>query len=228
MGLLICLVIAVLFSWFLRKPIKQYPVIFYALALLISALGIYFTWFPVSDDIVRAITFSIQKGHLGFAFFTVVMFVGVFDAHSTIRRGLNPVRAKLSIIGSILIIAHFVPYLRGYLSMLGSLFSFRMSIVFSFFVAIILLVLLVALTVTSFDAIKRRMASKSWKTLQRLAYVFFVLIFIHLAGFLVNSFLQGTDTVLISGTTYMVILLLYAVLRIRRYLIDRKSASEMV
>ncbi len=227
MGLLVCIVIAVLFSWFLRKPVKDYPVVFYVTALIVSALGIYFTWFPVSNDIVRTLVFSIQKGHLAFAFFVVVMFIGVFDPRASIRRSLNPVRAQLSIIASILIIAHFVPYLRGYLSMIGSLFSYRSSIIISFFIAIILLVLLALLAVTSFDAIKKRMTTKSWKTLQKLAYVFFVLIFIHLAGFLTNAYLQGTDAVLISGTTYIVILVLYGVLRIRRYLIDRKSEDAM-
>lgn len=223
MNIAISLVIAVLFSFAVAKILKKYSLLFYVLAALISFIGVYFTWNPSNLEILRGATFVIQKGQLGFSLFAVVMFIGVFGKDTKIRRLLTPVRAELSILASILIFGHFVPYLISYTSMLGNLVTLRQSMLVSLFIALLLLILLLFLVVTSFNVIKKRMTKKSWLFVQRFAYLFFILVFIHLCGFLIVPASAGSLDASISLIIYGVVLLLYVVLRVRRSLLDKTS-----
>jgi DMSO/TMAO reductase YedYZ heme-binding membrane subunit len=216
MSLLISLILVLAFALLLRKPIKRFPALFYLLAILICSGGIYFTIASNPNQIVRTLAFAVQKGHLGFSMFALVMFIGVFERGSSVRRMLNPIRAQLSIIASILILGHLIPYLRNYLGMMGSLFSLNVNLIISIVIAFILLILLFVLAATSFDAIKQKMSAVSWKKIQWFAYPFFGLIYFHLLGFLLIPALHGSLNSLINLVVYSVLFISYAVLRIKR------------
>jgi DMSO/TMAO reductase YedYZ heme-binding membrane subunit len=81
---------------------------------------------------------------------------------------------------------------------------------------VLVIALMLPLMVTSFKAIRLRMPSKSWKNLQRLAYPFFALIYLHIVLFLLPSALAGSQTVAISLVIYTAVFALYLVLRIRK------------
>ncbi len=223
MNIAISLVFTALFSYAVAKVLKKYYLLFYVLAALTSLFGVYFTWNPSNLEILRTVAFIIQKGQLGFSLFIVVMFIGVFRKDSKIRRRLTPVRAELSIIASILIVGHFIPYLKSYIGMLGNLLTLRPSMLVSLLIALLLLILLIVLTVTSFNTIKKKMTKKHWVFVQRFAYVFFILVFIHLCGFLIVPASAGSLDALTSLIIYGVVLALYIVLRVRRSLLDRAS-----
>lgn len=227
MSLIFSLLITISFALLFNKLLRKNPIVFYAVALLISAAGIYFTWNPSSLEIVRTVAYAVQKGHLGFSLFALVMFIGVLNQESKIRRMLTPIRAHLSIMGSIFIVGHFIPYLRSYLGMLETLLSLRVTILFSIVIAMILLVLLMLLTITSFDAVKRRVDARNWKSIQKLAYFFFVFVFMHLIGYLIIPALSGSPSALINCAVYGVILVLYIILRVRRSLLDRALEQEL-
>jgi DMSO/TMAO reductase YedYZ heme-binding membrane subunit len=224
MSLIISTIGAVLFSALCAKPLRAMPWLFYLLAVLIAVAGIYFTLSPPPNQVLRAVVFAIQKGQVGFALFVVVMFVGVFSQDSAVRRALNPVRAELSIVAAILIIGHFTLYLGNYLSLATQLFSRQPSIISSFLIALVMLVLLVILTITSFNAVKRRMDAGRWKGVQRLAYLFFGLIFLHLLGYLMIPVLGGSPGAVLNVTVYTVVFAAYAILRVRKALRDRQSS----
>ena len=220
MSLVVSAVIVVAFCFAFRRLIKSYPAVFYVLAVLVAAFGIYFTLNTSPSPLVRSMAFAIQKGHVGFSMLALVMFVGVFGDQSSIRRALAPVRGELSIMGSILIAGHFVPYIASYFSMLGALFSLKPTVAASCLIAIVLLCLLAVLFVTSFTYAKKRMNAHTWKCVQMLAYPFFGLVFLHLLGFFLVPLLAGSSKAAVSCGIYAAVLVLYIALRVRRYMID--------
>jgi DMSO/TMAO reductase YedYZ heme-binding membrane subunit len=228
MSLIFSLGITVVFAAIFAKPLKSCPLAFYLLAVLVCAVSIYLTYVPSSNQLVRSFVFAVQKGHVGFSFFTMVMFTGVFSRDSAIRQYLNPVRAELSIMAAILIIAHFVPYLSNYLSYSANLLSLRLNIATSLLIALVMLVLLLVLTVTSFNAIKKRMNAGKWRFLQRFAYLFYGLILAHLLGYLIIPALNGSSSAIVGVATYALVFGAYLLFRVRRSLSDKKAESAAI
>jgi DMSO/TMAO reductase YedYZ heme-binding membrane subunit len=70
------------------------------------------------------------------------------------------------------------------------------------------------------------MTARSWKQLQRFAYLFFILIFLHLSGYLLYPALQGSQSALLNLTVYLVILVAYIILRVRREYLDSKARNR--
>lgn len=212
----------VVFVAVFKGTLKRHPAAFYALAALVAAIGVYFTFNPSPNGAARAIVFAIQKGHLGFSMLAIVMFVGVFDRGSAVRRALGPVRGELSIIGAILMLAHAVPYLANYVSMAGAVFNLKPSVQVSLAIAAVLLVLLGVLAATSLKVVCARMDARTWKRIQVLAYPFFLLVFAHLLGYLIVPLRAGGGDVVVGFGFYAVVFASYLVLRTRRFILDRR------
>lgn len=223
MSLIVSALCVVLFVCVAHSPLRAHPVPFYSVAVLLGVFGVYFTFNPNGSEIMRAVAFAVQKGHVGFSLLAFVMFIGVFDKKSKIRQMLMPLRKALSIMGGILMCAHFIPYCAGYISMVGNFFSLRPSIAMSLVVAVVLVALLFVLVVTSFDVVRKCMKATSWKRVQSLSYVFFGLVFVHLLGYLLVSALGGSVMAAFNCALYGLVFGAYAVLRVRRALLDRKS-----
>jgi DMSO/TMAO reductase YedYZ heme-binding membrane subunit len=227
MSLIIALALAVIFTLVCNRALRRVPLAFYLLALAISVAGVYLTWNPNPNALLRAFAFAEQKGHIGFAFFVVVMFIGVLSPESPLRRRLNPVRAELSIFAALLILGHLVPYLLSYLALALGIFDMRAGIVISLLTALFMLLLLIVLTATSFNMVKARMKASHWKAIQRFSYLFFVLVFIHLAGYLIIPILRGSGYALLNMTIYLLVLISYLTLRLRRARIDRRANTAL-
>ncbi|MDR1088555.1 MAG: ferric reductase-like transmembrane domain-containing protein [Coriobacteriales bacterium] len=226
MSLILSLLIMTALAAAIRTPLKRFPLLFYGLAVAVSAAGLYCTLVPSPSPLIRAFAFALQKGQLSFSLFALVMFIGVFANDSALRRYFNPVRAELSILAAILIAGHFALYLRNYLLFAGDLFSFNANILASLALALALLVLLVVLTLTSFNAVKRRMNAGTWKAVQKLAYPFFGIVYFHLLGYLLPSALSGSTSAQINLAVYSIIFITYAALRIRKALRDREASER--
>lgn len=208
-----------------RESIRKRPAAFYLLAMLVAVFGIYFTYNPSPAGAVRAIVFAVQKGHIGFALLALVMFVGVFDRASVVRSALGPMRGPLSIMGAILMLGHAVPYLANYLSMAGAVFSLKPTVQASLCIAAVLLVLLGVLAITSIKVLRAHMDARTWKRVQLLAYPFFLLIFLHLLGYLLVPFAAGSTEILVGLGFYGAVLVSYLALRIRRFVLDRHAGE---
>ena len=87
------------------------------------------------------------------------MMMGVLDKRSAVRRRLQPVRAQLSLLGTILIAGHIGFYAVVYLEILGSVGASNPFAVVGFTSAVALVVLLVPLAVTSIDVVRRRLGA---------------------------------------------------------------------
>ena len=162
---------------------------------------------------------------LSLALFVVVMYIGVFAKGSKVHQWLKPVRSELSIIACILACGHMAVYLGSYAPRLGG--TLGVNVVSALVVALALLVLLLVLGVTSFAFVKRRMRTDSWKRLQRWAYVFFGLVYVHLMLMLAPAASQGGEAAVASVVVYTVIFGAYAALRVRRALVDRRAVAAV-
>ncbi len=115
MELLIALVASVAFALTMRDPLKAHPAVFYVAAVLVSAAFASHAALEIAPVFGRALFPYVQRCLFAFGLLSVVMFVGVLPEGSRLRRYLNPVRGKLSVVASILVAGHVANYAQSYL-----------------------------------------------------------------------------------------------------------------
>lgn len=209
----------------LRNPIKAWPLAFYAAAILVDVVFLAAPVLSMPRAIWTVFFLLIQKCTLPLALFIVVMYIGVFGHDSKVAQWLRPIRAELSIIAWLLSLGHMIVYMLTYVPRVTTGSTLNANIMASFVLAVVLLVLLIVLGVTSFNAVKKHMLTKTWKSLQRLAYPFFILTYVHLVLMLLPSALHGGEAAAVTVGVYTIVFGLYAGLRIRRALIDSKATE---
>lgn len=218
------LVAAIVFVAVFRVPLKKVPWLFYLVAIAVDALVILCPQMSLPLWLFPWLITPNVRCLFAFALFTIVMVTGALRHGSTLRRALAPIRAELSIFAALLVVGHVVRYLSVYsLRVLQNPASLKNGMLVSFVVSVVIAVLLVVLTVTSFSLVKRHMGGRAWKIVQRLAYPFFALIYVHVLFMLARSAMSGGPDAIASIAVYGVILLVYAVLRVRRYLEDKQA-----
>lgn len=204
------------------SSIKKHSAAFYVLALGIVA--IYFagmngllpgSWWKPTIALV-------QRCFVAFSIFSIVMFVGVLPKGSWLDARLRPIRTELSLIACILCLGHVCAYFSQYVT---STFSgaLRPTTTMSVVVAFVVLGLLLVLGVTSIGVVKRKMSGRSWKSVQRLSYVFFGLVYIHLMLVLLPGAISESGPALSSMMIYSVVVLTYGILRIARAREDNRA-----
>ncbi|MDO4442968.1 MAG: ferric reductase-like transmembrane domain-containing protein [Slackia sp.] len=231
MRFVIAAAIALAIALFCTKTIKNTPFILYACALLADALYAYAIIAGANGGFWTIFLPLIQRCTLAMAFFAIVMLTGVFKDGSTAKSKLMPIRRQLSITAAILASCHVVFYAQTYIAQIAGIVSGNASqsalaanLFVSLGISLLITALLAMLTATSFVAVKTRMHAATWKKVQRFAYAFYALVFVHLAIILMPPALAGKDAALESICAYTALFLAYAGLRIRRYVLDVKRA----
>jgi len=110
------------------------------------------------------------QGYLGLSLLYVVMITGAFKKKSKLALKLMSVRREYSIIGFILISTHSLRYL---IEFLQDERGFEWYGVIPF-------VIMIPLFITSFVKIRKMLSVNAWRRLQQLAYIVYILIFVHL------------------------------------------------
>ncbi|MBU1020357.1 MAG: ferric reductase-like transmembrane domain-containing protein [Firmicutes bacterium] len=148
-------------SYFFPKFIHKYNYVIYAVAAVIA--------------IISGLDYSniVTLGYLPLSFMVVVMYTGVLDK-GKIRKHLAMVRAENAIIGIILLSPHAIGYIEYYLEY-ASLINSPVPLI-----GIASAIIAVPLFITSFPIIRKKFSYKEWKQIHLLAYLFYVLVFIHL------------------------------------------------
>ena len=223
MALLVSIALTVVFSFVFRKPIKRFPWLFYLIAVLVDVLVVLGSRLDLPQWAHRTVILVNGRGMFAFGLFTVVMFLGALSDGSKAKRWLMPIRAELSIIASILAVGHMVRYAGVYSPrVIASPASMANGMIVSFAIALVLAVLLVILTVTSFRTVKQHVKGRTWKNVQRLSYPFFVLIYAHVLLIMARPALQGAQNAQTSLVVYGLVVGAYVVLRLRRHLSERR------
>lgn len=216
------LVVCVALCLALRKAIHRVPWVFYGLAVAADIVYLYVDQIGFSRPLRVFMFDQLQEAILPLALFCVVMFIGCLPRTSKIAQQLRQIRGELSIVACILCVAHMVLYLMSYAPKLSG-GGVNSNVLVSFAVAVVLLVLFLVLGVTSFNFVKRRMSAVAWKRVQRLAYPFFGLVYVHLLLMLLPAALRGGEAALVNVSIYTVLFVGYALWRTQRALADRRE-----
>ena len=223
------LVPTVVLTVLLKKPIKKYPALFYAIAIAADVLFICNSYVSFPRPVSSALFVLVHKCTLSLALFTVVMYIGVFAQGSKAKTYLLPIRAELSIVAWILSLGHMAVYLMSYVPQLSHGAEHMNGVVLgSLAVALVLFALLLVLGVTSFAIVKRSMKLHTWKRVQTLAYPFFILVYVHLLLMLLPAALRGGAAAQASVAVYSVVFVGYIALRLYRAAKDRSMRVQGV
>ena len=105
LGILVSAVVALIIAFPLGSALKKCPWAFYAAALvLVLGYTALRELFP-RNDLVQAAMPLFQKGYVSVWLLAVVMWTGVLDEGTALRKRLQPIRGELSILSFIFILA---------------------------------------------------------------------------------------------------------------------------
>lgn len=223
MSFVIVLAITIACCFVLRNPISKWPWLFYVLCVAADVLFLAGLAGMLPRSLWLALYVPLRKAMLPLALFVVVMYIGVFPQSGKVSKWLRPIRAELSIMACLLVVGHMASYLGTYLTGIFMGGSIKPNVIAAFYVALILLVLIIVLGVTSFKFVKKRMNAKTWKAVQRWAYPFFLLTYAHLMLVLGKAALAGGAHAVESVVVYTLVFVVYAVARLLRAKLDAKE-----
>ena len=83
-------------------------------------------------------------------------------------------------------------------------------------ISLVLIIIMIVLTVTSFQAVRKKMKAKKWKQLQRTAYVFYGLMYVHIMLINIPYARLGLGTYIANVVIYSIVFLGYAAMRIAK------------
>lgn len=225
---LIALVVSVVFVWFLAKPMKKYPVPFYIGGSVITTALIIMNLNHVRDIppfLSQWVIPIFTKGILAAALWIIVAWTGALPNGSKPIKHIMPVRGELSIFAAIITLSHAVTYGISYLQRLSS-GSTTSDFMLSFIICLVLMIIMIPLTIMSFKTIRKKMNGKTWKNIQRFAYLFYALIYIHILVIYMQK--PSSAENIFNLVVYSAVFFGYAVSRIRKYLIVKKKTEKII
>jgi DMSO/TMAO reductase YedYZ heme-binding membrane subunit/uncharacterized protein with FMN-binding domain len=182
MVFLISLGLALLLTLPFRDKIIKYHNVIYVVAVLFAATAVFVSWRAVvlPGFVNSYVVPVLARGGLAGALFVIVMVTGALPNGSYPMRRLMPIRGHLSIIACILTIGHNISYGKIYFVRLftgaSNMPLWQMAAAVC---SLAMILIMLPLFITSFPVVRKRMAAKKWKRLQRLAYVFYGLMYCH-------------------------------------------------
>ena len=217
MLLIISLIIVALFIYFLKGSLKKHAGIYYIGAAVISIAVFLIGFLPMPLFLKNNILGIFAKGSLGTAMFVAVMYAGALPKGSKLIAPLMKIRGELSITAAILVLCHNFTYGITYFKMLfikpEALSATQLT---AAIISLVLIIIMIVLTVTSFQAVRKKMKAKKWKQLQRAAYVFYGLMYVHIMLINIPYARLGLGTYIANVVIYSIVFLGYAAMRIAK------------
>ena len=231
MVFLIAILTAILFVLVFEKPLKKNPVPFYLIfagsslaVVIVDRLGISFEGF-----FGNYIYPLFSKASLGAGFFVLVMYAVTFKNGSRAIKLLMSLRGELSIIASILTLGHIVAYGITYLSkLITAPAKMQPVVLIATIFSVIMVLVLLPLFITSFKKIRRKMNPRNWKRLQRCAYGFYFLVYLHVVLFNITAALRGSERSIINVCVYSAVFLWYLICRILKYRSTKNKNMNLI
>lgn len=223
MNFLISIILTALLIFIGRKFIKKHSILCYIVTGIISLLIIIASYsgaissFPpfIKNNIMPLFT----KSTFATSIFVVVMYTGALKNGSKLMKILMPIRAELSIIASILTLAHNISFGRyHFVTLFTNPKSMSLNMILAAIISIILIAIMIPLMITSFPMIRKKMKYKSWKMLQRSAYAFYGLIYIHVMLIMLPIAKFGNLQYILNVLIYSLVFLIYATMRVNKAL----------
>lgn len=218
MTYLISLILILLYITIYKNSLRNKSAIHYAISIFINVLILSLDVLKYDNKLINIIEIYINNGFISLAFFTIVMAIGVLRNKSKIRSKLRPIRTQLSILACIYTIPHLYIF---YNYCLIDLLKINLYNFISPLVSLSLFILFIILFITSFKFFKIKLKTKRWKKIQKLAYPFFFLLYLHLALISKNSISLGDKADVFNLIIYSVIFFIIFALRIDKERIEK-------
>lgn len=192
------------------RAIRKYAVVMYILSSIVSILFIFNKLHLINCKFNLGV---FSKGTISLALFTIVMFTGIISSPK-IKSKFMSVRGELSIIACILTLGHNIIYGMKYFKVLvvqhETLSTYKLM---ATIVSLIMIILMIPLMITSFKCIRKKMKYVIWKRIQRTAYIFYGLMYVHIMLLYIPIFrIKYIDIII-----YSVVFNLYFILRLYKY-----------
>lgn len=225
MKLLLTLLVALIIILLAENSIRKHAAIWYCAAFVLSLICLQLpssapTW------LTSFATNIIGRGTLATAIFILVMYARVFPPKSRLFRTLMSLRAPLAIMASFMILLHNGTYFIHYYK---NIHQRHVAMTFPEIIAavctVLMLLLLIPLTITSFNTVRKKMKGITWKKLQRFSYLFYGLIYLHVACLFGAQIARGNKSYQLELAIYTAIFGIYLISRVALYLKNKKKLT---
>ena len=227
MIVILTLLCSLAFFHFFGKALKKKPAVLYGICILLSLVSIFYPregGLPFLDFFFKKI---MQRGVLAGSLFIWVMLAPVLPKSFSGRKTIYLLRGEMAICASLITLAHNLAFGGKYF---GALFLGQGHIslmeLHAAIVSCLMILLLIPLTVTSFQAVRRKMQGKTWKKLQNWSYLFYLLLYLHIFFIYQGALIRGKGDYFFTLMLYSFIFGLYGFLRIRQYRIQKEGKEK--
>lgn len=154
------------------------------------------------------------------------MYARILPPKSRLFRTLMSLRAPLAIMAAFMILLHNGTYfIHYYNNIIKRNVSMTLPEIIAAACTTLMLLLLIPLTITSFTSVRKKMKGVAWKKLQRLSYVFYGLIYLHVACLFGSQIAKGNNAYQLELAIYSAIFGFYLVNRVALYLKNTKKLN---
>lgn len=227
MIVILTLICSLAFFHFFGKALKKKPAVLYGICILLSLVSIFYPregGLPFLDFFFKKI---MQRGVLAGSLFIWVMQAPVLPKSFSGRKTIYLLRGEMAICASLITLAHNLAFGGKYF---GALFLGQGHIslmeLHAAIVSCLMILLLIPLTITSFQTVRRKMQAKSWKKLQNWSYLFYLLLYLHIFFIYQGALIRGKGDYFFTLMLYSFIFGFYGFLRIRQYRIQKESKEK--
>ena len=227
MIVILTLICSLAFFHFFGKALKKKPAVLYGICILLSLVSIFYPregGLPFLDFFFKKI---MQRGILAGSLFIWVMQAPVLPKSFSGRKTIYLLRGEMAICASLITLAHNLAFGGKYF---GALFLGQGHIslmeLHAAIVSCLMILLLIPLTITSFQTVRRKMQAKSWKRLQNWSYLFYLLLYLHIFFIYQGALIRGKGEYFFTLMIYSFIFGFYGFLRIRQYRIQKEGKEK--
>lgn len=233
MNFLISIMIAIVLVAIGRDFIKKHSKLCYIIATILSTLlviGVYTGAIAkLPSSFSNTILPYFTKSTFATALFVIVMYTGAFKNGSPLIKFLMPIRAELSIIASILTLAHNISFGKNhFVQLFTNPSSMAPNMLVAAIISLILIAIMVPLMITSFPSIRKKMGAKKWKKLQKSAYIFYALIYAHVMLIMVPVAKKGVSSYVLNVLVYSIVFLTYGAMRVRKEYVKKGYSKPKI
>ena len=229
MIVILTLLCSLAFFHFFGKAVKKKPAVLYGICILLSLASIFYPregGLPFLDFFFQKI---MQRGILAGSLFILVMIAPVLPKRFSGRKTIYLLRGEMAISASLITVAHNLAFGGKYF---GAVFFGQGHIslmeLHAAIVSCLMILLLIPLTITSFQTVRRKMQAKTWKKLQNWSYLFYLLLYLHIFFIYQGALLRGKGEYFFTLMLYSFLFGFYGFLRIRQYRVQKETREKKV
>ena len=227
MIVILTLLCSLAFFHFFGKAVKKKPAVLYGICILLSLVSIFYPregGLPFLDFFFKKI---MQRGILAGSLFIWVMIAPVLPKRFSGRKTIYLLRGEMAISASLITLAHNLAFGGKYF---GAVFFGQGHIslmeLHAAIVSCLMILLLIPLTITSFQTVRRKMQGKSWKKLQNWSYLFYLLLYLHIFFIYQGALIRGKGEYFFTLMLYSFLFGFYGFLRIRQYRMQKETREK--